>query len=699
MIGYAVAGKPEIALQLFAKMRFQGLDLDSFSYHVLLNSLVEENCFDAFRVVLEQIRMRGLDNEITHSIIVKNFCKLGQLDEAKAFVQQLMENGGVGSSGGHMVGFIVDALCKRKKFGEAGRLVEEFRGSGMVSLEQAYGVWIRDLVRAGKVDGALEFLHSKKDSEGYVLDIRGYNLLICRLLKGNRLVEVCDLLMDMRESQILPGRATMNAVLCFFCKAGMVDVAIELYNSRAEFGLSPNGMAYKYLIHALCSDGSTDEAYQVFKHSVEQGYFLGKRTFSTLADALCREGKLDKMKELVLVALDCNIILHASTYDKFISALCRVRRVDDAYLIQGELNKLNRVASKNTYFNMIHGFNILNRADIAARLLIELQEKGHSPTRSLYRAVICHLCDLDNPEKQFLKLLELQLTRQGANCEVYNFFIDGAGHAKNPDLAREVFEMMVRSGVVPNLNSNILMLQSYLKNGRISDALNFFNDLQKSRKIGRKLCDTMVVGLCKANKVDIALEIMKKMKELGVTPTLQCYEELVRVLCLNQRYALVVNIIADLERVGRYVSSFMGNVLLLHSLKTPKLFENWVCAKDAQDEISSPNLVLGQLIGEFSGCIGMEPDFNSLEENVKKCFPPDLYTYNLLLRRLAWSDIDVAFKFFNRICQRGYEPNRWTYDILVHGLFKHGRTSEAYKLVEEMFRKGFEPTESTKFLM
>ncbi|RVX03544.1 Pentatricopeptide repeat-containing protein, mitochondrial [Vitis vinifera] len=530
VMGYAVAGKPEIALQLFAKMRFQGLDLDSFAYHVLLNALVEENCFDAFRVV-------------------------GQLDEAKAFVEQLVESGRVGLSGGHMVGLIVDALCKRKRFGEAGRLVEEFQGSGMVSVEQAYGVWIRDLVRAGRLDGALEFLHSKKESEGYVPEVCGYNILICRLLRENRLEEVLDLLMEMREGQILP--------------------------DKAEFGLSPNSMAYNYLINTLCGDGSTDEAYHVLKHSLEQGYFPGKKTFSILADALCQEGKLDKMKELVLVALDRNIMPSASTYDKFILALCKARRVDD---------------------------------DIAARLLIELQEKGHTPTRSLFRAVICRLCDMDNAEKQFLKLLELQLSHQEPNCQVYNFFIDGAGHAKKPELAREVFEMMVRSGIVPNLSSDILMLQSYLKNERISDALNFFSDLQKRRKVGRKLCNTMVVGLCKANKVDIALEILKEIREKGVTPSLECYEELV---------------------------------------KTPELFETWVHAKDAHNEISSPNLILGQLIGEFSGCIGVNQDFNYLEEVMQQCFPLDLYTYNMLLRRLTRSDMDLALELFNRICQKG----------------------------------------------
>lgn len=151
----------------------------------------------------------------------------------------------------------------------------------------------------------------------------------------------------------------------FFCKAGMVDVALELYNLRSEFGLSPNSMAYKYLINTLCGDGSVDEAYRVLKNSIEQGYFPCGRTFSILADALCREGKLDKMKELVIVALERNFMPTTFSYDKFISALCRARRVEIGYLIHGELERINKVTKKTTYFNLIHGFNKLNRGDIA----------------------------------------------------------------------------------------------------------------------------------------------------------------------------------------------------------------------------------------------------------------------------------------------------------------------------------------------
>ncbi|XP_059656294.1 pentatricopeptide repeat-containing protein At1g71210, mitochondrial-like [Cornus florida] len=696
VMGYAIAGKPEVALQLFGRMRFQGIDLDGYAYHVLLNAMVEENCFDVVEMLAKQIAVRGLESDITHSILVKSFCKQKQLDKAELFLRELVGSNRVLNQ--YAVGFLVDGFCKNNQFEKAARLVEEFRELGVVPMERAYSVWITDLVLAGKLDGVLEFVQSMKSLEGYVPDVFRYNTLICKLLRENRLKDVCNLLMEMKEKNIYPDQVTMNAVLCFFCKAGMVEVALQLYNTRAEFSLSPSSMAYNYIINTLSGDGSIDEAYGVLKNSLDQGYFPGKKTFFILADALCREGKLDKMKELILVALERNFMPIDSIYDKFITALCKARKLEDGYLLHGQLNRSGKVSSKGTYFNLISGFNKSNRGDIAARLLIEMQEKGHSPTRKLFRAVICCLCDMENPEKQFLKLLEMQLSCHEPNCQIYNFFIDGAGHAGKPELAREVFETMWRNGILPNLSSEILMLQSYLKNGRVSEALNFFNDLSQGTKLRRKLYNTMIVGLCKANKPDIALGILMKMRENKLKPSLECYEVLIQLLCSYKKYDVVVGLIEEMMEVGRHVSSFIGNVLLVHSLKTNQLYGAWVHSKGSHNGTSF-NLLLGELIGTFSHHIRVNQDVEDLEKVIEQCFPLDIYTYNMLLRRLSTNNIDLACELFNRLCQKGYEPNQWTYEILVHGFSKHGMTTEAKRWVEEMFKKGFHPTENTKLFI
>ncbi|KAF9601108.1 hypothetical protein IFM89_017013 [Coptis chinensis] len=259
VVGYAVAGKPDIALKLFGAMRFHGTDLDPFAYHVLLNALVEQSRFEFVQVVLKQLELRGFESESRGDVV-----------------------------NDHMVGLLVDAHCKKNKFEGAHRLMEDFWGLSRFPLGHTYGIWNRDLVQAGKLDGVMDFLQSKKSTEGYVPEVFRYNVLVFRLLRENRLHDVCHLLVEMMEGRISPDKVTMNAAMCFFCKAGMVDVTLDLYHSRSDFGLSLNNLANNYLINTLCGDGSVDDAYRVLQDSIKLGYFPGRRTSSILADALCR---------------------------------------------------------------------------------------------------------------------------------------------------------------------------------------------------------------------------------------------------------------------------------------------------------------------------------------------------------------------------------------------------------------------------
>ncbi|PIA62857.1 hypothetical protein AQUCO_00200701v1 [Aquilegia coerulea] len=694
VVGYAVAGKPDIALHMFGTMRFQGLDLDPFAYHVFVNALVEQSCFFVAEVVFKQICLRGLENVITSCIRVKSFCKQDKLQEGVTFLHGLESRGQVVND--HMVGVLVDAHCKKRKFAEARKLMEDFWG--LAKIENADGLRSRDLVKAGRIDGAMDFLRTKKLLEGYIPDVFRYNTLICRLLRESRLHDVFDLLMEMIEENISPDKVTMNAALCFFCKAGMVDVALELYNSRSEFGLSLNSLSYNYLINTLVGDGSVDEAYQVLKDSIQQGWFPGNKTSSIIAEALCREGKLDKMKELVIIALELNVMPSDTVCVKFISSLCKANRVEDGYLIYGELNRVKKLTYKYTFFDLIRGFNRLNRGDMAARLLIEMQESGHRPSRDLYRAVICCICNMDNPEQQFLKLLELQLSHQEPSCHIYNFFIDGAGHAKRPDLARKVYELMPRNGIEPNNTSKLLMLQSYLKGERIADAMNLYYDLSDP---GRKLNNTMVVGLCKANKPGLGLEVLKNLREKKLLPSLECYEELVRSLCTIKNYDLVIEVIDDLLKTGRDISSFIGNLILLHSLKSRELYRALVQSGFMTRPTSkSGSLTLGELVGLFSGGFRKNSHMENFDEIVEQCFPPDIFTYNMLLRRLSMADgLDQFINMFHKMVRRGYQPNCMTYDTIIHGLLKHGRRHEALKWLDEAQRRGFDVMENTKYLI
>lgn len=628
---------------------------------------------------------------------MKNLCKQGLIDDAEAFLRQLGSSGAVVNE--HIIGVLVNALCKKKRFGDASVLLEEFRQSRKVPMAHTYSLWINNLIDAGMVDRALNFFQSKKKTEGYVPETLSYNKLICGLLRKNRLAKVYDLLAEMWEAQIAPDKVTMNAALCFFCKAGMVDVAVELYNSRLGIGLTPNGFSYDHLIKALCGDGSIDEACRVFEDSLKQGYFPGERAFEFLANSLFREGRLDEMNKVMEAALEKNIKPSNSLCGKYISALCKAGKPDEGYLVPFRFSRPRAaVLNMYTYANLIHGFSKLSRGDMASRLLLEMHESGYPPSPKLYRTVTHCLCRTGNLQ-QVLNLLDMLLlhdeNERAKNRHIFNYLIDGAGHALKPELAREVFERMSLRSIQPNMDTNILMLKSYLRSKRIADALNFYNDLANKHGPSKRLYNFMIVGLCKAGKPDHALEMWSEVRERGRVPTLHCYEELIHVLCTGGDYDMAIKVLKDLQKTGRHISSFIGNILLLHSLTKPEFSRAWIQSRavDGEESPSKGTLLLGQLIGAFSGGIRVKEHLDSLEEVVKQFFQVNLYTYNMMLRGLTMDGrMDYACNLIHRICKKGYRPNRWTYDIIVHGFCKHGRRKEAERWMEAMYRNGFHPT-------
>uniref|UniRef100_A0A1J3D5V9 Pentatricopeptide repeat-containing protein n=1 Tax=Noccaea caerulescens TaxID=107243 RepID=A0A1J3D5V9_NOCCA len=662
VIGYAVAGRTDIALQHFGHMRFRGLDLDSFGYHVLLNALVEEKCFDTVDVIYDQISARGFLCAVTHSIMVKKLCKQGQLDKAEAYLRSLLPDDPAGCGSG--LGILVDALCSKEKFQKATKLLDEIKVVGTVSMDRAYNMWIKALIEAGLLNNIADFLEKISPLKGCEVEVFRYDSLIFKLLRENNVGSVYDILTEMMVRGVSPSKKTMNAALCFLCKAGYVDEALEIYRSRSEIGFTPTAMSYHYLIHTLCTDGNVQQAFDVLKGAMDRRHFLGAKTFSKLTNALCWKGKADMAKELVIVAVEQGLLPKRLGSCKIISALCNVGKVEDALLINELFDKSGVATTFTAFVSLIYGAIRIKRGDKAAKLIMRMQEKGYTPVHNHYRDVIRSVCAMESSnENYFITLLKFQLSLWEHKDGAYNLFIEGAGFAGRPKLARVVYDMMDRDGIKPTLNSNVLMLQSYVKNGRIADALHFFNDLREKGETKRVLYQAMIVGFCRANRVDDAMQFLEEMKGTGRQPSIECYELLIQKLCNEERYEEAVGLVNEFRKSGRRITSFIGNVLLYNAIKSKGVYEAWTRMRDVEEKISEMKS-LGELIGVFSGRIDMEGELKRLDEVIEKCYPLDMYTYNMLLKRVVMNQAEDAFELAERIARRGYKPNEWTHMIL-----------------------------------
>ncbi|KAL1209449.1 Pentatricopeptide repeat-containing protein [Cardamine amara subsp. amara] len=661
VMGYAVAGRTDIALQHFGHMRFRGLDLDSYGYHVLLNALVEEKCFDTVDVIFDQISARGFVCAVTHSIWVKKLCKQGQLDEAEAYLRDLLPNDPSGCGSG--LGVLINALCSKRKFHEATQLLDDIKVVGTVNIDRAYSIWIRALIGAGFLNNTAVFLQQISPLEGCELEVFGYNALISQLLKEHNLGSVYDILTEMMVRGVLPNKKTMNSALCFFCKAGLVEEALELYRSRSEIGFAPTPRSYSYLIQTLCADRRVEQAYDILKGAMDRGLSLGSHTFCMLTNALCWKGKVDMAMELVIVASERDLLPKRLGGCEIISVLCNVGKVQDALLINDLFNKSGVTTTCKWFISLIYGSITSMRGDIAAKLLIRMQEKGYIPTRNLYRNVIRCVCAMENGDKSLFTMLKFQLSLYEHKAGAYNLFIEGAGYAGNPKLARLVYDMMDRDGITPTLDSNILMLQSYLKNEKIADALHFFHDLREKGETKKRLYHAMVGGLCKTNRLDDAMYFLEEMKDKGMQPSIECYEVNIQKLCNEEKYEEAVGLVNEFRKSGRGITSFIGNVLLHYAMKSKKVYEAWTRMRDVEEKIPEMK-ALGELIGVFSGRIDLEVELKRLDEIIEKCYPLDMYTYNMLLKMVVMNKVEDAYEMVERIERRGYVPNELTDRIL-----------------------------------
>jgi len=395
-----------------------------------------------------------------------------------------------------------------------------------------------------------------------------------------------------------------------------------------------------------------------------------------------------------------------SVLAKYLVALCKSGNVEEACKVPHIASSKSHVGLyhyESTYRSLIRALILIKRVDMLPRLVLEMQDMGHIPTRSLYQSVVCALCEL-NRYAEVLELLDSQLQRSELQPRVcYNYFISGAGHAKRADMAREVYNRMVISGIEPSVDSNILLLMSYLRSKRIGDALNFFTLIRGNKPPGTKVYNVFISGLCEVQKHEQAMVFWREARDNGVIPSIRCYEHLVLLLCSVRDYDSVIRVIYDFRETGRPVSAFLCNVLLLHTLMGRDLLKALLRSRDKSEPLEvkgeeihgreAGRLLIGDLVTSFASGIKNMSDLEHLGEEMEKYFPVDTYTYNMFLRGLCMAGrMDSACNLYEKMCRKGYQPNRWTFDIMVHGFCKNGDRNEAERWMDAMYRNGFYPT-------
>ncbi|XP_057797254.1 putative pentatricopeptide repeat-containing protein At1g12700, mitochondrial [Salvia miltiorrhiza] len=246
---------------------------------------------------------------------------------------------------------------------------------------------------------------------------------------------------------------TFNIAINCFCLMKRADFGFAVLGSIFKRGYEPAVLTFRALIHGLLLVGKSLDAAKLLKRLLTEEWFKpdantclkmitmfatpdmlsllekGRRKphvypYNPVIHCLCNDGMVDEALQLISVMDGKGILLDAMIYNSIIQGLCNFRRWDE---VEEMLKKM--VASK--IHPDVYTFNIL---------LDALCEEGM----------------VDATENIF------KMMRKGEMVEA-----QGLG----------ILQLVVKSGIKPDITSYNVVMDGYLKMGRVNEVSRIFNEI------------------------------------------------------------------------------------------------------------------------------------------------------------------------------------------------------------------------------
>ncbi|XP_026408888.1 pentatricopeptide repeat-containing protein At1g06710, mitochondrial-like [Papaver somniferum] len=294
--GLCKVGKLDEAQEVFAKMSECGHSPSVYTYSSLIDRLFKDKRVDlAMKVLSKMLENSCSPTVVTYTEMVDGLCKVGKTDEAyKLFV--LMENKGCRPN-------VVTYTAMIDGFGKVGdinmclNLFRQMSAKGCAPNFITYRVLIDHCCAAGHLDEGHELLQEMKQT-CWPAHVTGYR----KVIEGFNREFICSLgLLDVMVADgSLPIVPAYRILVHSFCKAGRLDVALELYKELVTvsdgLGLSHN--LYASLIKSLSLAFKVDEAFGLYVDMTRMGYIPDISVIFNLIKGLTKVNKWDEALQL-----------------------------------------------------------------------------------------------------------------------------------------------------------------------------------------------------------------------------------------------------------------------------------------------------------------------------------------------------------------------------------------------------------------
>ncbi|XP_047311471.1 putative pentatricopeptide repeat-containing protein At5g08310, mitochondrial [Impatiens glandulifera] len=532
------------------------------------------------------------------------------------------------------------------------------------------------------------------DQSGYRHNCYAYNAMASILARARE-----DSALRLLAAEVVTSRCSLTpGALGFLIRClgseGLVKEANALFDQVREVGLCvPNVYSYNCLLETFSSSSSVDFLETRYREMCNLGYKPDKYTLTPVLRCYCNAGKFDKALQVLDIIkqqgwLDSHVlsilVVNFSKCAEFDKVVDFIEKMDGSGI----------TLNGKTFYVLIHGFVKESKLDNALEVFDKMKKLGFTPDFSIYDVLIGGLCKNKETEKKALhlftemielginpnaKLLQKLISSLPGENEILHFFYELRG-----SLSSELVRISLYNAVLDGL-VNI---------GSIEKAYSLLMTIMGEEKPDSTSFAIVINGLCCACKLDVALDLLRKMGPFNCKPDLLLYNNLIDSLCNSNRIDECYNLLSEMKEFGLQPSQFTYNSIFGYFCKAEDVESAYNILKEMRLNRHEPWIKHYSLLVKKLCERGKAVEACSfLDGMVREGLLPDIIAYSSAIDGLfKIKELDRALFLFADLIARGYCPDVVAHNIVINGLCKDKRVSEAQDVLSDMVGRGLVPS-------
>lgn len=265
------------------------------SLNSLLNVLVVNGRLDHARNVLDSCPKLGIrSNIVSYNIIIKGYCRSGDLDSARQVVDEMVQRRNFRPS---VVTFniLIGHACKRDGVGPAIKLKDEMVTRWRIPPNAVtFALLMKGLCEEGRYDDARKLMFDM-EFQNCKTSLVNYGVLIYDCAKRGDFKGIEELLSEMKKRRVKPDDVIYNIIISYLCKEGRVHEAYRvLLDMQIKGGCNPSAATYRALLDGCCRYNEFELGFRVLNAMLSSSHVPRSESFICLIKGLCENAKLDE---------------------------------------------------------------------------------------------------------------------------------------------------------------------------------------------------------------------------------------------------------------------------------------------------------------------------------------------------------------------------------------------------------------------